>query len=59
MDGGDTVLVSANLKSIEEQTKQPEPEPAPEPIPAADELDTNQSGTEEPDENGDTSNGEE
>lgn len=59
VDGGDTVLVSANLKSIEEQTKQPEPEPAPEPIPAADEPDTNQSGTEEPDENGDTSNGEE
>ena len=61
VEGGDTVLVSANLKSIEEHTKQPEPEPAPtEPAPATDEPDTNQSGTtEEPDENGDNNNGEE
>ncbi len=53
VEGGDTVLVSANLKSIDEQ--QAQPEPAPEPTPATDEPDTNQSGTatEEPDENGD------
>lgn len=54
--GGDTVLVSANLKSVEEQVEQPTPA---EPIPA-DEPDTNQSGvTEEPGENEDKNNGEE
>ena len=52
VEGGDTVLVSANLKSIEEQTKQPEPPAEPEP-------DTNQEPGDEPDENGDTSDGEE
>ena len=61
VEGGDTVLVSANLKSIEEQAKQPEPKPAPtESNPATDEPDTNQPGTtEELDENEDNNNGEE
>lgn len=53
VEGGDTVLVSANLKNIDEQ--QAQPEPAPEPTPATNEPDNNQSGTttKEPDKNGD------
>lgn len=47
-------MVSANLKSIEEQTAQPEPQ-----APAEPEPDINQEPGNEPDENGDTSNGEE
>lgn len=54
VEGGDTVMVSANLKSIEEQTAQPEPQ-----VPADPEPDTNQEPGNEPDENGDTSNGKE
>ena len=54
VEGGDTVMVSANLKSIEEQTTQPEPQ-----APAEPEPDINQEPGNEPDENGDTSNGEE
>lgn len=54
VEGGDTVLVSASLKSIEELTKQPglaEP---------TSDADTNQSGaTDESDENKDNDNGEE
>lgn len=55
VEGGDTVMVSANLKSIEEQTTQPEPQAPAEPEPE----DINQEPGNEPDENGDTSNGEE
>lgn len=53
VEGGDTVLVSANLKNIDEQ--QAQPEPAPEPTPATNEPYSNQSGTttKEPDKNGD------
>lgn len=57
IEGGDAVLVSANLKSIEELAKQPEPqaEPAQEPN-----ENTNQSGnTQEPGANEDNENGEE
>lgn len=54
VEGGDTVLVSANLKSMEEQMKQPEP------APAADEPDINQPGTAgEPGENEDKDDGKE
>lgn len=56
VEGGDTVMVSANLKSIEEQTTQPEPQAQ---APAEPEPDINQEPGNEPDENGDTSNGEE
>lgn len=54
VEGGDIVLVSANLKSLEELTKQPglaEP---------TSDADTKQSGTtDESDENKDNDNGEE
>lgn len=60
VEGGDIVLVSANLKSIDEQTKQPEPQEPTEANPADKTDDTNQSGTgEEPDKNEDNENGEE
>ncbi len=67
VEGGDVVLVSANLKSIEELTKQPEPTPEPQQEPAQDQDQdqnqndsTNQSDTtDEPDENKDDNNGEE
>lgn len=56
VEGGDTVMVSANLKSIEEQTTQPEPQAQ---APAEPEPGINQEPGNEPDENGDISNGEE
>lgn len=56
VEGGDIVLVSANLKSIDDQTKQPELKK----ITKTDEPNTNLSGTgEEPDKNDDNENGEE